>query len=219
MTSRECNEAVAPREISEPRPTLLTVRPVSIVVHADVMTRGTAAFMDVKLVATIWTAMIMHAGSMTFLGPTRVMFVIVENFIPEIVDVYFPEFVSGAVSIAEIDNAIFDDVPVDAGDIVSLFPSEHGAISHDFFIKVEFAKVVCFDDAITVFNECPLDRKVYTNRCGLWIVVGIFEFFPFVVMFEIMIFELRDFRFGNLDFFVADQSDAMIEPVVEAGTE
>ena len=135
---------------------LLAIREIPIIIHARFGILRTPPFMNIIRVATIYSSMVCNTAPLIarvggfvpiFADVALVMgmiVVVVKALVSKVVHENFADLACWMGLICEVDDAVFDDVTVDAMDVICLFPTKHCVIAINVF-NFEFTKLVSFD--------------------------------------------------------------------------
>src|SRR5436189_4974908 len=129
---------------------LLAICSIPIIIHARFWILRTPPIMNIIFVAAIHSSMICNTALVSALG-VGVIVVVVKDLVSQVVHENIADLVCWMGFICEIDDAVFDDVALDAVDVICLFPTKHCVIAIDVF-DFEFTKLVSFDHGSLMFD-------------------------------------------------------------------
>src|SRR4051812_41870464 len=102
----------------------VTIRSRSVIVHAAISLERTPSMVNAKLFAAVDTIVILDAsaaGAVNFLAALfQVMVMVVQVLVPKVVDEDAPKLPVRVHLLGKVDDAVLDNVAVDAPDMVSL---------------------------------------------------------------------------------------------------
>ena len=134
---------------------LLAIREIPIIIHARFGIIWTPPFMNIVRVAAIYSSMVCNTalivGMRGFVSifadvalVVGMIVVVIKGLVSKVVHENFADLTCWEGLVCEVDDAVFDDVAVDAMDVICLFPTKHCVIAIDVF-NFEFTKLVSFN--------------------------------------------------------------------------
>lgn len=163
ITAREVQNPVycitRPRAICEP----------PIVIHADIAPICTSLRSDTRFFAAVHPVMILDTALARTLqivasAPlqavvTMVMIVVVQVFVSKVVDENVPDLVVRLHLLCQVYDTVFDDVSIDATDVIRLIAPENRIIAVQA-VHLELAQLLSFNHLAPVLYESIFDWEV-----------------------------------------------------------
>jgi len=230
-TNREV--AVTTRELEDPA--RLVGRPAAasyesghpVIIHANITPERTPPLADSKLFAAVLPVVILDAAlawtfqvlaAFAFCQAVVVVVVVVQVLVPEVVNEDVPNSAVRKHLLRQVDNAVPDDVGIDATDVVRLVAADHSIVTVEL-VHLELAQLVGFHHLVSVLDECVLDRKVDPEFSVCRVIEVTFEFMQLLEVGIPAIFERFKFDSGYLDLLVANKLYSRIWVLVAAGVD
>jgi hypothetical protein len=161
-----------------------------------------------------WTTLVLT----TAFAQIVIVIVILQVLVPEVVNEHVPNLAVRVHLLRQVDDAVFDDVGIDAADVICLVPTDNSIVAVDAF-HLKLAQLVGFDRLASMLDERILNWEVDPQFSVRRVVEMTFELLKLVVVGIPLVFEHVKFGRGDRDFLAADKLHSCIWVLVAPGVD